>query len=173
MFGITNWWLFISTALKSSLGLALGYLLYVLLTFIGLTIILPTYPVLTNIIKISGGLYLVYLGIMSLLDKSITLNTIDNYTIKSKNIILKGFLVSALNPKVGLFFLSFLPQFISMNYNKIGIIVLGVLFCMSATIFNLSYYYVFSYIATGNRYRIVKMLSGVILIVLGVMVIIR
>lgn len=198
MFGINDWWMFLSTALvinatpgadvlfvftnyckhgassaiKSAIGLALGYLLYVLLTFVGLTLILTKYPLIANSIKICGGLYLIYLGITSLLDKSKSLQASENKDSSSTNLFIKGFLISALNPKVGLFFLSFLPQFIAGN-NKIGIIILGTIFCIGATIFNLLYCLVFSHISKGNNYKIIMSLSGVILIALGIMVILR
>lgn len=199
MFGVTDWWMFLSTALiinatpgadvlfvftnycnygksaaiKCSVGLILGYLVYVILTFIGLTVLLTQYPTLTNVIKIVGGIYLIYLGISTLLNKNNKLETnIDVNKSTKGNMIIKGFLVSALNPKVGLFFLSFLPQFISGN-NGLGILVLGIIFCIGATFFNLLYCLTFSQIAKGNRYKLIMTISSIILIILGIIVIFK
>lgn len=199
MFGVTDWWMFLSTALiinatpgadvifvftnycnfgksaaiKCSVGLILGYLVYVILTFIGLTVLLTQYPIFTNTIKIVGGIYLVYLGINTLLNKNNKLEAnIDTNKSTKDSMIIKGFLVSALNPKVGLFFISFLPQFISGN-NSLGILILGTVFCIGATFFNLLYCFTFSKIAKGNRYKLIMSISGIVLIILGVLVIIK
>lgn len=84
----------IFSALKSATGLALGYLLYVILTFVGLTLILTKYPLITNTIKISGGLYLIYLGITSLLDKRKSLKITENNDSSSTNLFINSFLIA-------------------------------------------------------------------------------
>lgn len=201
MFGITNWWLFLTTALvlnatpgadvvfvltnffksgmsgalKCSLGLAVGYLGYVFLTFAGLTILLEQFPFIVSVIKIGGACYLIYLGVStyrSRHDNGFTKN--ESLAVKPANLFIKGFWVSALNPKVGLFFLSFLPQFIDKNYqNSWGIVILGMVFCAGATLFNLSYCLVFSRISIVNNYKYISMISGGVLIIFGVVVILQ
>lgn len=201
MFGITNWWLFLTTALvlnatpgadvifvltnfvkagmsgalKSSLGLAVGYLLYVVLTFIGISVILNKLPVVVLIIKISGAFYLIYLGINTFKNRhnnSFGKNELTK--IQSGNLFVKGFWVSVLNPKVGLFFLSFLPQFIDNSHNNnYGIVVLGTIFCIGATLFNLGYCFIFSRIPIGSNHKYISIISGVVLIALGVVVLLK
>lgn len=202
MFGITNWWLFLTTALilnatpgadvifvltnffrsgmsgalKSSVGLAVGYLLYVFLTFAGLTIILERFPVILSVIKISGGFYLMYLGINTFKNRHNSNFSINELPVtQDRNLFVKGFWVSALNPKVGLFFLSFLPQFIDKSHqNNYGIVVLGTIFCIGATLFNLGYCFIFSRIQIGsNHKKYISIISGAVLIALGVIVLIK
>ncbi len=201
MFGITNWWLFLTTALilnatpgadvvfvltnflksgmsgaiKSSLGLAVGYLGYVFLTFVGLTILLEQFPFVVSAIKIGGACYLIYLGINTY-GKRNDRGLANNESVDSKhaNLFIKGFWVSALNPKVGLFFLSFLPQFIDKNYHhNWGIVILGMVFCAGATLFNLSYCIIFSRIPIANNYKYISMISGGVLIILGIVIVLR
>lgn len=201
MFGITNWWLFLTTALilnatpgadvvfvltnffksgmsgaiKSSLGLAVGYLGYVFLTFVGLTILLEQFPFVVPAIKIGGACYLIYLGVStyrSRHDNGFAKN--ESQAVKPASLFIKGFWVSVLNPKVGLFFLSFLPQFIDKNYqNSWGIVILGLIFCSGATFFNLFYCFIFSRIPIANNHKYISMISGGVLIILGIVIVLR
>ena len=82
---------------------------------------------------------------------------------------MNGFLVSALNPKVGLFFVAFFPQFISNSqHGNYGILILGAIFCTGATIFNLFYCYLFSLVKLAKiKLKYMNLIPGVILIILG------
>ena len=95
------------------LGVWTGAGLHVVLAALGLSAILATSALAFSVVKWVGAAYLVWLGIKMLLsrgDSFISNKNASNQRMRS--IYLQGILVSALNPKVAIFFLAFLPQFV-------------------------------------------------------------
>lgn len=94
-----------------------------------------------------GACYLFYLGITTFLSKpSISINSDATKYVSWKKIYLQGLITNALNPKVALFFLAFLPQFIvpSSDYSIAAqVLLLGLIFNCSGTIINLVVAYFF------------------------------
>ena len=90
-------------------GIWTGAFLHVLMAALGLSAILATSALAFSIVKWLGAIYLFYLGIKALLSKGG--NLVAEKT-KSKSIFWQGAIVAALNPKVAIFFLAFLPQFV-------------------------------------------------------------
>ena len=93
-----------------------------------------------DIIKYIGAAYLIYLGIRSLLTKKKAL-TIDKdlQQLSYPKIFWQGVLTNVLNPKVALFFLAFLPQFINIHKGdtSLQILFLGVWFDIVGTVVNI------------------------------------
>lgn len=117
----------------AGIGLALGNLVHTCIAGFGLGLLLVNYPNALFIIKICGASYLLFLAITSFLsrNKSASINeekAIDNYKLS----FFKGLLMNVLNPKIFIFFLSFLPQFISRSSNnpQLEIISLGFIFTL-------------------------------------------
>lgn len=106
-------------ALWTSIGLGLGIAVHVFYSLVGIGLIISQSIVLFNIIKWTGALYLIYIGIMSIRSKSKNVeNTIEIKEVKimtSIQAIKTGFLTNALNPKATLFFLALFTQAISPN----------------------------------------------------------
>ena len=95
------------------LGVWTGAGLHVVLAALGLSAILATSALAFSVVKWVGAAYLVWLGIKMLVsrgDSFISNKNASNQRMRS--IYLQGILVSALNPKVAIFFLAFLPQFV-------------------------------------------------------------
>lgn len=90
-----------------------------------------------NVIKWVGAVYLIYLGARALMSKSSS-ETVIEVQDKSmlKRIFMQGFVTNLFNPKVALFYLAFLPQFISADnaYGALPFIVLGLTFIATGTI---------------------------------------
>lgn len=99
----------------SVLGIATGSLVHTFLAAFGLSVILTTSVVLFTAIKIIGAAYLIYLGVRMLLQKSSDLILKDTENMSLKKIYTQGLLTNVTNPKVALFFISFLLQFVSEN----------------------------------------------------------
>ena len=102
-------------ALLSAVGLALGDLLQVVATAVGLSALLASAPAIFLVLKFAGAAYLVVLGALTLVGKGArTASPIEGnlrpQQSAKRSLILQGFL--ALNPKTALFFLAFLPQFV-------------------------------------------------------------
>lgn len=102
-------------SIAAALGCTFGILPAALASIIGLSALLHTSAVAFQVIKYLGVLYLFYMAWSILKDES-TMDASDDRSRKSlRSIALTGTLINVLNPKLSLFFLAFLPQFISVN----------------------------------------------------------
>ena len=120
----------------AALGIAAGTCVHVLAAALGLSALLATSAWAFTLIKYFGAAYLIYLGLTMLLRRTAQ-NAAANGDHRSnptplsrRKIITQGFLSNALNPKVALFFLAFVPQFIAPDApNKaLAFVVLGLIF---------------------------------------------
>ena len=94
-------------------GIWTGALIHVLLAAVGLSAILATSAVAFTIVKWVGAAYLIWLGVAALRSKGGSYGADTAKIAKSPFMIMKqGVIVSLLNPKVAIFFLAFLPQFV-------------------------------------------------------------
>ena len=119
------------------LGCALGCLSHTFLAVIGVSAIIAASPTAFTALRIGGGLYLVWLGIGALRSMGgQSAASADAPAQSLTNLFMKGLLANAINPKVVLFFLSLLPQFvIAANGNVPGqMLALGVTFTLQAAI---------------------------------------
>jgi threonine/homoserine/homoserine lactone efflux protein len=120
----------------SVLGISAGIAVHTLLAALGLSLILSQSALAFSLVKIAGALYLGYLGFNALVQKGQTLISLSENKMNRKSIFLQGLLTNVLNPKVALFFLSFLPQFVDPG-NHFGIlpfIFLGCVFLTTGTL---------------------------------------
>lgn len=122
----------------SSLGIAAGSLIHTMAVAFGLSALLIAVPAAYEIIKYAGAAYLVYLGIRMFFSKqNITLND-KTKPVKMHSVFLQAMLTNIFNPKVALFFLAFLPQFVNPEGNvTLQLILLGLLFNFNGTIVNI------------------------------------
>jgi len=120
----------------SALGVFCGCLFHITAATIGLSKIIEESVLLFSIIKYAGAAYLVYLGIKSLFNKKRKAEITNLPMLTNKKIFIQGMLTNILNPKVAIFFLSFLPQFIDPHspYIKQQIAFLGLWFDLQGTL---------------------------------------
>ncbi len=119
------------------LGCALGCLSHTFLAVIGVSAIIAASPTAFTALRIGGGVYLVWLGIGALRSQGgQAASSAQAPTQSLTSLFMKGLLANAINPKVVLFFLSLLPQFvIAANGNVPGqMLALGVTFTVQAAI---------------------------------------
>ncbi|MEM9924258.1 MAG: LysE family translocator [Cyanobacteria bacterium P01_D01_bin.50] len=110
-----------TAGLLSSWGICTGAFVHTVAAAIGLSAIIASSVYAFNTLKYVSAIYLISLGIKSLLDKTNPLEIPQtNDTAEEKmtlsnswNIFGQGVLIDILNPKVAIFFLAFLPQFIN------------------------------------------------------------
>lgn len=104
----------IQSGFASVFGIWIGTFVHVIFAAIGLSAILMTSAMAFSIAKWVGAIYLIWIGIQSIRSKgNSNFKLEDDVTTKNLNKSLQqGFLVSLLNPKVAIFFLAFLPQFV-------------------------------------------------------------
>ncbi len=118
-----------SIGLASVVGLELGTFMHVLAATVGLSAILATSENAFNVVKYLGASYLLFVGVKTLLRQPKAVDsTADSMT--NMQAFRQGFIINTLNPKVALFFLSFLPQFIDpgKSSNALQSLVLGTVF---------------------------------------------
>ena len=129
-------------------GLSLGNIVHTLAAALGLSLIVQSNPVIFNIFKICGAVYLLVLAFKSFKYRKSEIGTLRNEGKNEKRLILKGFIMNVLNPKVAVFFLAFLPQFVNYEYGHAGfqLIMLGVIFmALSGLAFGILAYYAGSF----------------------------
>ena len=117
----------------TTLGLCTGLIGHTVLVGIGVSVIFQTSTMAFNGLKIIGALYLVYLAWLSVQNKEINIGgASENST--SRSYYFTGVIMNLTNPKVAIFFLVFLPQFINSNNDNVTsqIFLLGLLFICSA-----------------------------------------
>jgi threonine/homoserine/homoserine lactone efflux protein len=125
----------------AALGIGTGALVHICAAALGLSAILAASATLFNAVKIIGAVYLLYVGIGLIRAAgtfaAATIAT-DRRLTSMRGIFLQGFLTNVLNPKVALFFLAFLPQFVdSTAPNPLAFLFLGAIFDINGTLWNL------------------------------------
>jgi threonine/homoserine/homoserine lactone efflux protein len=121
----------------SALGVAAGTVVHTLAAALGLSAIIATSATAFLVIKLAGAVYLVYLGVRALFGRTAALQTLaaasDAGTIAAFR---QGLLTNVLNPKVALFFLAFLPQFIAADSDAkvAAFLFLGLTFVTTGTL---------------------------------------
>ena len=99
--------------LASCLGTSLGGLVHVLASSLGLSLIIAESAMAFNLLKYIGAAYLIYLGVRMLRSKEEQVATSSIPSHGSRRALIEGIVVETLNVKTALFFLAFLPQFVS------------------------------------------------------------
>ncbi len=103
--------------LAAVVGLELGTFMHVLAATVGLSAILATSENAFNVVKYLGASYLILIGLRTLTRKPEAISTSASSMTQSQA-FRQGFIINTLNPKIALFFLSFLPQFIDPNISS-------------------------------------------------------
>ncbi len=165
-------------AIFMSIGMVLGDIVFLLLAIFGLNIVAQTFSTLFIIIKILGGIYLIYLGFKIFMAKTshFDVNTQKNSTLSSD--FFAGLFITLSNPKVIAFYVGFLPTFLDLsklNHEDILLVVLLVLSTLSTILT------IYAYFANRARESIKKpkiqnimnRLAGSIMIFVGGFLIIK
>ena len=156
MLGIHHYWLFIATAIvliitpgqdtffilgrslaggrsagiSAALGISTGTVIHTVLAALGLSALLATSPYAFLTVKFAGAAYLIYIGVRALLVKDTLPGEADATPDGRWSAFRQGVLTNLLNPKVALFFLALLPQFIAADSGRkvLAFLVLGLSF---------------------------------------------
>ena len=159
----------------SSLGIAAGCLVHTLAVALGLAGLLRAVPVAFEIVKWMGAAYLVWLGVRALRMHGVAAGPSATAAASNAAIFRQGMLTNVLNPKVALFFLAFLPQFVDPERGPIAlqVVSLGLLFNVSGTLVNILVAVLASGAGAWSRRRfgespLMRRVTGVLFIGLGV-----
>ena len=121
----------------SVLGISSGSVLHTLAAALGLSAILATSAEAFIAIKLVGAAYLVYLGVRAIMGARVGAGTAPAFAIESDWAVYRaGLLTNVLNPKVALFFLAFLPQFVAQTADSrvLTFLFLGAVFTFNGTL---------------------------------------
>ena len=126
----------VKAGIVSSLGIFVGCFVHILAAMLGISALLAQSATAFNVVKWAGALYLIYIGIQSLRSKGGQFQVNGTTTrIPLRTLFQQGFITNVLNPKVAIFFLAFLPQFIQPEHGNVStqILFLGLWFDISGT----------------------------------------
>jgi threonine/homoserine/homoserine lactone efflux protein len=162
-------------ALLSTVGICIGYLIYTMLSALGLSAVLQSSAIAFDVVRYAGAIYLVYLGIRALLSKhrgTLTQGAVNH--LPARRILRQGILTSMLNPKGILVFAALLPQFVNPHLG--GVPLQMTAFGLTFTLICLCIYGGYAYLsgrlgeklATQPRFAsVLSFLTGSVLIGLG------
>jgi threonine/homoserine/homoserine lactone efflux protein len=126
----------------AALGIGAGCLVHTSAAAVGLSAILLASAAAFAVLKIVGAVYLVYVGISLMRASPVGAHArgaVHPAPATLRTIFVQGFLTNVLNPKVALFFLAFLPQFVDPEapHQGLAFLFLGAVFNLNGTLWNL------------------------------------
>ena len=118
-----------STALAAVAGLEIGNFMHVIAATVGLSAVIAASATAFGVVKWIGACYLIYIGLRTVSRKPASFNQ-EQKSLPRRKSFTQGIVVNTFNPKVALFFLSFLPQFIDTEKGSAALqsLILGSLF---------------------------------------------
>ena len=159
----------------SAIGVVCGILVHTTAAALGLTLILQTSAFAFLLVKYVGATYLLYLGIKAWRDKSTFSLQSPTSVMSSRAFFWQGVLSNVLNPKIAIFFLAFLPQFVDKGSSQVTLqmVTLGLTFACMGLCFLLVVGYssgaIGGWLARRPHYaQFLQRLAGGILIGLGI-----
>lgn len=164
--------------LKTALGTCCALFIHTSAATLGLSAIIMKSALLFSILKYVGAVYLSYLGVKALwsLKKENGTAHVEmniNSQFKNTSCFKQGFLTDFLNPKVAVFFLTFLPQFVVNGSNTfLPFLIMGVTYTVMTAIWFLLYVYLINHISAFMKRpktkNIIEGITGAILIGFGI-----
>jgi len=122
-------------AIITALGMCSGISVHTVAAAFGISAVFYSSVIAFNVVKYAGALYLLYLAYRSLKECStVKLTAADDRDAVA--LFKRGFIMNVLNPKVAMFFLAFLPQFVTPNTNHFALqmLLLGFIFMVQAIV---------------------------------------
>ncbi|MEW6673867.1 MAG: LysE family translocator [Thermodesulfobacteriota bacterium] len=165
------------TGIVSAVGIMSGVLVHTLLAALGLSVILAASSLAFSLVKYIGAGYLIWIGIAFIRNKEHHAHSggHENIQLKLWKTYRQGMLTNLLNPKVALFFLSFLPQFVSPQAEFIfgSFMALGMIFFTTGSIWCMVLVYGSSWLtekfrASTKMGGLLKRLTGALFVGLGI-----
>jgi len=124
-------------AFVTTLGLCTGLIIHTAAAALGISVIFQSSQIAFDIVKYMGAAYLLYIAYQAFKYRNASLDLYtQNSKLELKKLYLKGFIMNILNPKVSIFFLAFLPQFVIIGNGNVPMqmLILGTLFMLTTVI---------------------------------------
>ncbi|MGA8224245.1 MAG: LysE family translocator [Candidatus Acidiferrales bacterium] len=161
----------------STLGISAGCLFHAFAATVGIAAVLQSWPIAFQVVRYAGAAYLIYLGgrlIVRRRREGEVATAAPNAPLHA--IFRQGVITNVLNPKVALFFLAFLPQFVAPSRGSATaqLITLSIYFIFSATLINLAVAVLSGvagdFLRRGRNIARMERASGAVFIALGLRV---
>lgn len=160
---------------RMAMGITAGSLVHTFAAAFGLSAILMQSALAFEIVKYVGAIYLIYLGVSSFMTrkKQETEENLKDQIKPGQSAFKQGLLSNVLNPKVAMFFLTFLPQFVTPGSSSIQqLLMMGVIY----TFLSISWFFVYvffinylrSWLLSAKVQRAMDRATGLVLIGFGV-----
>ena len=125
----------------ATLGITAGCIVHTLAAALGLSALIAASAAAFTLVKWCGAAYLLYVGVRLLVASARPVTATASRTLAPKRpsaIVREAFLINVFNPKVALFFLAFLPQFIAADapHQALAFVLLGCLFNVNSLLVN-------------------------------------
>ncbi|SFH62729.1 resistance to homoserine/threonine (RhtB) family protein [Priestia megaterium] len=160
---------------KTMIGICCALSIHTLTAIVGLSAIIAKSALLFSIFKYIGAVYLIYLGIKSLwtLRNQEATETVVKIKYKNTSSFKQGFLTNLLNPKIAVFFLTFLPQFVNPGSHAfMPFLILGMTYIILTIVWYLFYIYLLNQISAFMKkpktQKVIEGITGTILIGFGI-----
>lgn len=166
-----------SAGIQTTLGTLTALLIHTLAAVLGLSALIVKSAFLFSILKYIGAFYLIYLGCKSILfilkKAPHTDQAVEQIKYVSESNFKQGFLTNLLNPKVAVFFLTFLPQFAGTgDHAFFEFLALGITYTVLTLIWFFCYVYLINYVSEfmkkPSTIKAVEGLTGGVLILFGI-----
>ena len=126
------------SCISLALGMALSDIIYLVLACLGLAVIAESWGSMFTVIRIAGALYLIYLGWKMWHERPSIENSAQPLATQTEMMsLMQGFLISASNPKVILFYIAFLPTFMDLTTLSHQDIVVASIICLAGLMIGL------------------------------------
>jgi RhtB (resistance to homoserine/threonine) family protein len=136
---------------KMALGITTGSLFHTFAAAFGLSAILMQSAVAFEIVKYVGAIYLIYLGLSSFIARKNEKDNNSEYQVHmnmKKSAFKQGLFSNVLNPKVAMFFLTFLPQFVKAGEEATGqLVIMGIIY----TILSITWFLIYVFFINSLR----------------------
>lgn len=159
----------------SAVGVICGILVHTTAAAFGLTLILQSSAIAFLVVKYLGAIYLIYLGVKAWREKSTFTVQTSRTSVSLRKVFWQGVVSNVLNPKIAIFFLAFLPQFVERGGDQVSLqmVFLGLTFAFFGLSFLLVVGYssgtIGSWLTRRPQYaQSLQRLAGGILIGLGI-----
>ena len=163
--------------LLTVLGNTIGAFVCAVVVAVGVGVVIAQSPVLFIVIRVAGGLYLIYLGVQAIRHRNDRV-VVESGPIAAKSagrLVLDGFIVGVTNPKSIVFFLAVLPQFVDYPAGGVALqlLVLGTVFVLIAIVSDgtwaLAASFARSWFADSpQRIARLTLIGGIVMILLGI-----
>ena len=122
--------------ISTAFGLCTGLIVHISAAAIGISALIYKSALAFTLVKYAGAAYLLYLAYQSFREKSTGVHLEDKTSLSYQSLYQKGMIMNLLNPKVSLFFLAFLPQFINDGAGSVSkqMLIYGLIFLIQALI---------------------------------------